>query len=90
MAVSRSALLALALSLAAPCWAAGGLSVDARFDLTGDGIIDAEDWAAMSEPNKAAYAYASVSDLGEDPYTLVEGQFTRGDRYLQGLRSVYE
>ncbi|HKI62489.1 MAG TPA: hypothetical protein VKA31_09370 [Mariprofundaceae bacterium] len=83
-------LLLLALALAVPCWAAGGLSVDARFDVTGDGIIDAEDWARMSEADKAAYAYASVSSLGEDPYALVEGQITRGDRYLQGLRSVYE
>jgi hypothetical protein len=90
MLAVRQLLLALMLSLAAPCWAAGGLSVDARFDITGDGIIDAEDWAQMTEESKAAYAYASVSGLGEDPYALVEGQFTRGDRYLQGLRSVYE
>jgi len=83
-------MLVIALITAAPCWAASGLAVDVRFDNTGDGIVDAEDWAAMSEQRKQAYAYASVQALGEDPYTLLEGQSTRGDRYLKGLRSVYE
>ncbi len=87
----RFFLLAFATcAMAAPCWAAGGLSVDAGFDITGDGIVDAEDWAGMSEAQKLAYAYASVRGLGGDPYTFVEGRVRRGDRYLEGLRSVYE
>ncbi len=86
----RTVFLLMACALAAPCWAAGGLSIDAGFDLTGDGIVDAADWAVMSEAQKAAYAYASVRGLGEDPYGFVEGRVSRGDRYLQGLRSVYE
>ncbi len=73
-----------------PLWAAGGLSVDAEFDLTGDSIVDAADWAKMDEKNKKAYAYASVRALGENPDVILEGQQTRGARYLQGLRSVYE
>jgi hypothetical protein len=75
---------------ASPLWAAGGLSVDAKFDLTGDGIVDAADWAKMSEEAKKAYAYSSVQMLGEDPDAIIEGGQTRGGRYLQGLRSVYE
>jgi len=71
-------------------WAAGGLSVDARFDLTDDGIVDASDWQRMTEDTKHAYANESVKALGEDPYAILEGQQTRGDRFLTGLRSVYE
>ena len=70
--------------------AAGGLSVDASFDLTDDGIVDASDWQRMTEDTKRAYANASVKALGEDPYAVLEGQQTRGDRFLKGLRSVYE
>ncbi|MFQ5519464.1 MAG: hypothetical protein ACE5E3_05640 [Mariprofundus sp.] len=70
--------------------AAGGLSVDAKYDLTGDGIVDASDWAKMSEDAKKTYADESIKALGEDPHALLEGQQTRGARYLQGLRSVYE
>jgi len=71
-------------------WAAGGLSVDAKFDLTGDGIVDASDWAKMSEDAKQAYANESVQALGQDSQAIFEGRKTRGARYLQGLRSVYE
>ena len=70
--------------------AAGGLNVDASFDLTDDGIVDASDWQRMTEDTKRAYANASVKSLGEDPYAVLEGQQTRGDRFLKGLRSVYE
>ncbi len=70
--------------------AAGGLSVDAKFDLTGDGIVDASDWAKMSEDAKQAYANESVKALGQDPEAVFEGRKTRGARYLQGLRAVYE
>jgi len=70
--------------------AAGGLSVDARFDLTGDGIVDASDWARMTEDAKQAYANASIEDLGEDPSALLEGKQRRGERFLEGLRAVYE
>jgi len=76
--------------LATPLWAAGGLSVDARFDLTGDGIIDASDWGRLTEDAKKAYAYESVQALGEDPDAVLEKNMTRADRYLQGLRAVYE
>lgn len=70
--------------------AAGGLSVDAKFDLTGDGIVDASDWAKMSEDAKKTYADESIQALGQDPYAILEGRQTRGARYLMGLRSVYE
>jgi hypothetical protein len=75
---------------ASTLWAAGGLSIDAEYDLTGDGIVDAADWAKMSEEAKKAYAYSSVRALGENPDVILEGEQTRGGRYLQGLRSVYE
>ena len=47
----KTSLLAVALflSLVANSRAAGGLSVDARFDLTNDGIVDASDWQRMTE-----------------------------------------
>jgi len=70
--------------------AAGGLSVDAKFDLTGDGIVDAADWARMTEDARRAYADASVRVLGEYPDARLEGEITRGQRYLRGLRAVYE
>ena len=84
------ALLILLLLTPALAGADGGLSVDASFDRTGDGIVDASDWAKMSEEEKRAYADASVKALGEDPDTLLVGGQTRGARYLQGLRAVYE
>ena len=84
------ALLILLLLAPARAGADGGLSVDASFDRTGDGIVDASDWAKMSEEEKRAYADASVKALGEDPDTLLVGGQTRGARYLQGLRAVYE
>jgi len=70
--------------------AAGGLSVDAKFDLTGDGIVDASDWIKMTEDAKQGYANASIQALGEDPNALLEDQQSRGERYLLGLRAVYE
>ncbi|NWF38482.1 hypothetical protein F3F96_04980 [Mariprofundus sp. NF] len=90
---TKTSLLAatlFAFLLVSNSWAAGGLTVDARFDLTDDGIVDASDWQRMTEDTKRAYAYESVKALGEDPYAVLEGQQTRGDRFLKGLRSVYE
>lgn len=69
---------------------AGGLSVDVRFDKTGDGIVDASDWAQMDAATKLEYARESVAALGEDPDALLEGRRTRAERYLDGLRAVYE
>lgn len=68
----------------------GSLSVDARFDKTGDGIVDASDWAKMDEATKLEYARESVAALGEDPDAMLEGRRTRAERYLEGLRAVYE
>lgn len=69
---------------------AGPESPDARFDKTGDGLVDAADWARMSEKEKRAYARASLEALGEDPDALVgKGKKTRLDLYLEGLRAVY-
>lgn len=78
------------VSVSSVGWAAGGLSVDAKFDLTGDGIVDASDWAKMTEDAKQGYANASIQALGEDPHLLLEGQQSRGALYLLGLRAVYE
>lgn len=80
----------VAMLFSASAWAAGGLSVDAKFDLTGDGIVDASDWVKMSEDAKQTYADESVRALGQNPDAIFDGRKTRGARYLQGLRSVYE
>jgi len=82
--------LILFLSFTPVVWAAGGLSVDARFDLTGDGIVDASDWAKMTDDAKQGYAHASIKALGEDPDALLDIRQSRADRYLLGLRAVYE
>lgn len=84
------ATLFLWLGSAQPANAAGGLDVDAKFDLTGDGIVDASDWAKMSEDVKRAYAEASVRALGQDPDAKISVRQTRAQRYLAGLRAVYE
>ncbi len=78
------------LSVTSVAWAAGGLSVDAKFDLTGDGIVDASDWVKMSEDAKQGYAHASIKALGEDPDVLLDARQSRADRFLLGLRAVYE
>jgi hypothetical protein len=70
--------------------AAGPESPDARFDKTGDGLVDAADWARMTEAERRAYARASLQALGEDPDAPVgNGKQTRLDLYLDGLRAVY-
>ncbi|ATX81022.1 hypothetical protein Ga0123462_0144 [Mariprofundus ferrinatatus] len=73
-----------------PGQAAGGLGIDARFDLTNDGIVDASDWQRMTEDAKRAYANESVKAMGEDPHAVLEGSETRGAHFLKALRSVYE
>jgi hypothetical protein len=84
------AFLSLLLAPQPSLLAAGGLSVDARFDLTEDGIVDAADWAKMDKDARKAYAYASLQDLGGDPYAMLKGEQTRGERFLKGLNSVYK
>jgi len=64
-------------------------SADARFDKTGDGLVNAGDWKLMSNKEKRAYARASLRELGLNPEAGVGGGKTREDRYLEGLRSVY-
>jgi len=92
--VTIRSLLAVAILVSAfslsTAQAAGGLSVDAKFDLTGDGIVDASDWAKMNADAKQTYANESVQALGLDPHAILEGHQTRGARYLAGLKSVYE
>lgn len=64
-------------------------NADARFDRTGDGLVDAEDWAKMSDKEKAAYARQSLLELGLDPDAMTRDGRTRLQDYLDGLRSVY-
>ena len=66
------------------------MSIDARFDKTGDQLVDASDWKAMSKAERMAYAYGSLESLGIDPYSKVSGEKTRMQQYLEGLASVYE
>lgn len=67
-----------------------GLAVDAQFDKTGDGIVDASDWKLMKQDDRAAYARASVAALGENPEIQLPGGKTRAEIYLDGLSAVYE
>ncbi len=66
------------------------ISVDVRFDQTGDGLVDAADWSGMDDAARMAYARASLQALGQDPDVLLPGGMTRAQKYLQGLRAVYE
>jgi len=65
-------------------------NVDARFDKTGDAIVDSQDWDLMNAGERQAYARQSVIGLGQDPDAVVENGKTRALLYLEGLRSVYE
>lgn len=67
----------------------GASSIDTRFDLTGDNIVDASDWKKMSEEAKQAYATESVRALGEDPDAVVKEGVTRSALFLKGLNAVY-
>lgn len=80
--------LLLILLLSAPAWGEPD-NVDARFDKTGDGLVDASDWHGMSADERMAYARESLLSLGEDPDVLIEGEETRASRYLKGLEAVY-
>jgi len=64
-------------------------SADARFDKTGDGIVDASDWKLMNKIEKQGYARDSLRELGLDPDVSVGDGKTRTDHYLDGLRTVY-
>jgi len=66
------------------------VSVDAKFDKTGDAMVDASDWSQMSEAERLDYARASLQALGEDPDAVLLKGKTRAETYLQGLRSVYK
>ena len=64
--------------------------VDMRFDKTGDGIVDASDWGQMTVDEQESYARESLKALGEDPDVLLLEGKSRMQKYLEGLRSVYE
>ncbi len=64
-------------------------SADARFDKTGDGMVDAADWGRMTGKERREYARESLRELGLDPDAGVGEGKTRADRYLEGLNSVY-
>lgn len=76
----------------APVWAVDKVaakSADARFDKTGDGIVDVEDWRRMSNEEKRAYARETLRELGLNPDATVGGGKTRIDDFLAGLREIY-
>lgn len=83
-------LLLIAIILPSLAWGEDNISVDLKFDKTGDGIVDATDWKAMAADERKAYARESVQALGEDPDTQIPGGKSRADLYLEGLNSVYE
>jgi hypothetical protein len=83
-------MLAVAIMLPLAVFAEDAKSVDARFDKTGDGIVDAADWSNMTGDERAAYARASVEALGENPDLQLPGGRSRAEIYLDGLKAVYE
>ncbi|MBL4760701.1 MAG: hypothetical protein JKY80_07620 [Mariprofundaceae bacterium] len=66
------------------------MTVDVRFDKTGDGIVDASDWGKMTADEQQSYARESLKALGENPGVLLLEDKSRQQKYLEGLRSVYE
>ncbi len=64
-------------------------NADAKYDLTGDGLVDAEDWAKMSQQQKTAYARESLLEIGLNPDAQDGNGHTLLQDYLGGLRSVY-
>jgi len=66
------------------------MTVDVRFDKTGDGIVDASDWGKMTADEQQSYARESLKALGENPDVLLLEGKSRQQKYLEGLRSVYE
>jgi len=84
------AFFGIVLSLTSPAQAVeGAVNADAKFDKTGDGMVDIEDWQRMSEQDKLAYARASLMELGLTPDAVIGGGRTRLQDYLDGLRAVY-
>jgi len=67
---------------------AGEGSIDARFDRTGDGLVDQRDWPLLDGSQQRDYAYLSLQALGQDPYAR-SGDEIAGERYLSGLRAAY-
>ncbi len=83
-------LLAILLMLPAVSAQAGEPeSPDARYDKTGDGIVDAADWQKMNTAEKGGYARASLRALGQDPDAVLEDGKTLADQYLDSLKSIY-
>jgi len=74
-----------------PAWAGdvSSSNADAKFDRTGDGLVDAEDWLHMSQSEKTAYARDSLAELGLAPGDAAGNGRTRLQDYLDGLNSVY-
>jgi len=66
-----------------------GQSADARFDKTGDGIVDVSDWKLMNKAEKRSYARDALRELGLAPDASVGDGKTRTDHYLDGLHTVY-
>lgn len=87
----RCVWLSCALLFTAPALAedASTPNADVKYDRTGDGLVDAEDWALMSEGERQAYARDSLLELGLAPDASVGDGRTRLLDYLDGLRAVY-
>lgn len=62
---------------------------DARFDKTGDRVVDASDWEQMTQGERTAYARTCVESLNMDPDAGLADGSTRVQRYLEGLKMVY-
>ena len=86
--------LVSSLQCVAPAWAGDApstsSSADVKYDRTGDGLVDAEDWARLKADEKTAYARDSLLELGLQPDAAAGNGRTRLQDYLDGLRSVYE
>ncbi|RMH60876.1 MAG: hypothetical protein D6678_04800 [Zetaproteobacteria bacterium] len=66
------------------------VEVDVRFDKTGDGLVDASDWGRMDSSERMEYVRALLQASGSDPDARLPDGLTRAQKYLEGLRAVYE
>ena len=65
------------------------LDVEKHHDITGDGIVDAADWAKMSNEQRQQYVRAAVTAAGSNPDALAAQGETRAQHYFRVLEHLY-
>ncbi len=65
------------------------LDVEKRYDITGDGIVDAADWAKMNKEQRQQYVRAAVIAAGSNPDARITQGETRAQHYFRVLEHLY-